>query len=251
MAKKALVTGASEGIGQAIARKLKDEGYLITSVARSETKLKAFTQELGAGHDYIVADLSIEAGQNKIAGALDAQHYDVLINNAGVGTVGDFTDVPLDRQISMLRLNAEAVVRLAYAFLKNSKDGDALINVSSALAFMPMPGMGLYSATKSFVTAFSDTLWFEQKKRGVYVMGLHPGITATNFQTAAGGRKEDLPEGMAQTSEQVAEVAIRELKARKKPTVISGGKNAIFAGTSRILPRKSIVTMTGNMMKKK
>ena len=86
MAKKALVTGASEGIGQAIARKLKNEGYLITSVARSETKLKAFTQELGAGHDYIVADLSVEAGQNKIAGALTAQHYDVLINNAGVGT---------------------------------------------------------------------------------------------------------------------------------------------------------------------
>src|ERR1700761_9266284 len=133
MTKKALVTGASEGIGQAIARKLKNEGYLITSVARSEAKLKAFTQELGPAHDYIAADLSIEAGQNKIVSALGAQHYDVLINNAGVGTVGDFTDVALDKQIAMLRLNAEAVVRLAYAFLKNSKDGDALINVSSAL----------------------------------------------------------------------------------------------------------------------
>ena len=82
-------------------------------------------------------------------------------------------------------------------------------------------------------------------------MGLHPGITDTNFHVASGGRKEDLPENMAQTPEQVAAVAIRELKARKKPTVISGGKNVIFAGTSRILPRKSIVTMTGKMMRKK
>lgn len=250
MSKKALVTGASEGIGQAIARRLRDEGYVITSVARSADKLKAFTAELGNGHDFIVADLATEAGQNSVAAALEKGNYSLLINNAGVGTLGAFTEVPLEKQMAMLSLNAAAVVRLAYAFLKNSKSGDALVNVSSALAFMPMPGMGLYSATKSFVTAFSDTLWYEQKKRGVYVMGLHPGITATNFQVAAGGRKEDLPSHLAQTPEQVADICIRELRARRKPTVISGGKNVIFAGTSRILPRKSIVTMTGKMMEK-
>ncbi|HTK83628.1 MAG TPA: SDR family NAD(P)-dependent oxidoreductase [Patescibacteria group bacterium] len=250
MSKKALVTGASEGIGQAIARRLKEEGYLVTSVARSADKLKTFTAELGSGHDLIVADLSTVAGQGKIADALEKGNYNLLINNAGVGTVGAFTEVPLEKQMAMLSLNAAAVVRLAYAFLKNAKSGDALVNVSSALAFMPMPGMGLYSATKSFVTAFSDTLWYEQKKRGVYVMGLHPGITATNFQVAAGGRKEDLPSHLAQTSEQVADICIKELRARRKPTVISGGKNVIFAGTSRILPRKSIVNMTGKMMEK-
>ena len=251
MTKKALVTGASEGIGQSIARKLaREEGYAITAVARNEEKLRAFVAELGTGHDYIVADLSGAAGQAAVTRALEDRNYALLVNNAGVGTQGVFTEVPVERQMAMLRLNVEALTLLSHIFLKKAKRGDALINVSSALAFMPMPGLGLYSATKSFVTALTDTLWFENKERGVYVMGLHPGMTDTGFQVHAGGRKEDLPANMAQTPDQVADFALKQLRERARPAVISGSKNVIFAGLSRVLPRKSVVSMTGKMMRR-
>lgn len=249
MARTAMVTGASEGIGYELAKKLAKNGYLITGVARNEIKLKALVLELGAGHKYVVADLSNIAGQEKVASALTTQHYDLLVNNAGVGLVGQFTDIPVDKQLNMMSLNCGAIVRLSHAYLKTSQAGDTLINVSSTLAFTPMPGLGLYCATKSFVTAFTECLWYEQRKRGVYVLGLHPGITSTNFQVNAGGRVEDLPKGLAQTPEQVADVVIEALQARLSPTIISGIKNKIFAGMFRFMPRKAMVNMTGGMMK--
>jgi short-subunit dehydrogenase len=150
--------------------------------------------------------------------------------------------------MAMFRLNCEAVVRFSYAFLKNAKRGNAMINVSSALAFMPTPSMALYSATKSFVSALTDSLWYEQRKAGVYVMGLCPGITETGFQVAAGGKTEDLPKGLSQTPEHVVDVAIKALQARQKPTVLTGIKNAVFAALSRFLSRRAIVKMTGGMM---
>ena len=248
MGKKAIVTGGSEGIGKAFAQKLAKEGYDVTVVARNETKLKELISQLGAAHSYIVADLSKMEGQEKVQQAIESGHFNLLVNNAGAGTVGDFTEVSFDQQMAMFRLNCEALLRLSYTFLKNAKSGDALINVSSALAMMPTPSMALYCATKSFVTALSDSLWYEQKKRGVYVMGLCPGITDTNFQVSAGGKKEDLPKGLSQTPEHVAEVAYQALLARANPTIFTGMRNTVFAGMSRILPRKVVVKMTGSMM---
>ncbi|MDZ4081878.1 MAG: SDR family NAD(P)-dependent oxidoreductase [Bdellovibrionales bacterium] len=251
MTKTALVTGGSNGIGKAFAERLASEGYAVTVVARSEAKLKALTEKLGPKHSYQVADLSSDDGQRKIQALIESGKFDLLVNNAGVGTVGSFTETPFDQQMAMFRLNCEAVVRFSYAFLKNAKRGDAMINVSSALAFMPTPSMALYSATKSFVTALTDSLWYEQQKAGVYVMGLCPGITETGFQVAAGGKTEDLPKGLSQTPEHVVDVAFKALLARKKPTVLTGMKNAIFAALSRFLSRKAVVKMTGGMMPQK
>jgi uncharacterized protein len=245
MHKKAIVTGASGGIGRAIAVRLVKEGYQITAVSRDATKLKNLIKELGDGHTFFEADLSTEAGQEKVVKALQTDHYNLLVNNAGVGAMGAFTEVPLERLMAMTRLNCDALVKLSHAFLKKAQPGDALVNVSSTLAFLPFPVAGLYSATKAFVTSFSESLWFEQKKRDVYVMALHPGITSTDFQINAGGKMEDIPKGLAQTPEQVAEVAVCELRARKKPTVISGAKNAMLAGISRLIPRKMTVSMMG------
>lgn len=249
MSKWAMVTGASEGIGHELAKKLSQNGYFVTGVARSEAKLKELVKELGTGHDYVVADLATDAGQDKITQALKAKRYDLLVNNAGVGVLGEFAATNVEKQAAMVNLNCMAVVKLSHAFLKGAQSGDTLINVSSTLAFTPMPGMGLYCATKSFVTALTECLWFENKKRGVYVFGLHPGITTTNFQVNAGGRVEDLPKGLAQTTTEVADVVLDALKSRARPTVISGYKNKLFAGMFRFMPRKSMVTMTGGMMK--
>jgi short-subunit dehydrogenase len=248
MAKKALVTGASAGIGRVFARALAKHGYEVTGVARNEEKLRSLVAELGAGHGYLVADLSTVDGQRNVAGALEREHYDLLVNNAGVGVVGGFTDVPVERTLAMMHLNCDALVFLAHTFLKKAQSGDALINVSSAVAFAPMPSFSVYCATKSFVTAFSEALWSEQKAKGVYVMGLCPGITTTDFQIHAGGRVEDLPKNLSQTPEEVVRVAIEALERRNAPTVISGVKNVLFAAMMRSLPRKTAANALSKMM---
>lgn len=247
MSKRALVTGASEGIGYVFAKRLAAEGYAVTAVARNEGKLKQLVAEIGNGHSYIVADLTTEAGQDAIVQAISTAHFDLLINNAGIAAMGTFTDIPLKRHRDVFVLNIGTVVKLSHAYLNTAKAGDALINVSSALAFMPMPVLGLYSATKAFVTSFSESLWFEQKPRGVYVMGLCPGITSTNFNEHSGGGTAATPKLMTQTPEQVVDTALKALKCHCKPTVISGVVNNIFAFMSRLMSRKAIASMMGQM----
>lgn len=246
-ARKVLITGASEGIGLAIARKLAGEGYSVTGVARSGDRLRDAMAGLGGPgtHDGIVADIADETARQAVIDAIRATHYDVLINNAGVGRTGAFGGSDVDKQVQVLRLNCEALIVLSHAFLQSARAGDALMNVSSALAFAPMPGLGVYSATKAFVTSFTESLWYEQRPRGVYVVALHPGMTSTDFQIHAGGKKGDLPAQMAQTPEQVADVAASALHTRMQPSVISGGKNAVFTGLTRLLPRKAVVSMMG------
>lgn len=247
MNKRALVTGASEGIGYVFAKRLAAEGYAVTAVARNEGKLKQLVAEMGSGHAYIAADLTTAVGQDAVIQAISAAHFDVLINNAGIAAMGAFTDIPLKKHVEVVTLNCETVVKLSYAYLKTAVAGDALINVSSALAFMPMPIIGLYSATKAFVTSFSESLWFEQKSRGVYVMGLCPGITSTNFNEHSGGGTAETPKLMTQTPEQLVDIALKALACRCKPTVISGVVNNVFAFMSRIMSRKAIANMMGKM----
>ena len=249
--KKALVTGASEGIGRIFAQRLATEGYEITSVARNEKRLKELVAGLGAGsHSYRMADLSTPEGVEVTAAELGKNHYNLLINNVGFGVYGAFYQTDVSKLQTMTRLNCDALVALAHAFLKAAQSGDALINLSSALAFLPMPSAGVYAATKAFVTSFSESLWYEQKDRGIYVMGLCPGITTTNFHERAGGTAEDRPpQGLAQTPEAVVDVALKALKKRSDPTVISGSKNTIMTTLTRIMPRKNVVSMMGNMAK--
>ena len=248
--KRAMITGASDGLGREFARALAKKGYEIVGVARSEEKLRALIDELGPGHRYRTADLSTPEGQKQIAEELDREHFDLLVNNAGVGAVGGFEAISLERTLAMMHLNCDAVVTLAHAFLRNARAGDAVINVSSGVAFLPMAGMSIYCATKAFVTSFSESLWYEQKDRGVYVMGLCPGITSTDFQVNAGGRTEDLPKNMSQTSTEVVEAALKALAERNGPTVASNTKNAVFTAFVRAMPRKAAANMVGKMNQK-
>lgn len=247
--KTALVTGASEGIGKEFAKHLALEDYKVIAVARNEKKLKELISEIGSGHSYLVADLTTESGLNKIIKVIEEQHFDLLVNNAGIGAVGKFTEIPLEKYKEVWSLNCDAVVKLSYAYLKTATKGDALINTSSSLAFMPVPSIGLYAATKAFVTSLSESLWYEQKSRGVYVMGLCPGMTSTNFNSNAGavGFANNAPKMMTQKPEQVVDKALKALKSRKKPTVISGSMNNFFIGLTKFMSRKAIVSMMGNM----
>lgn len=245
--KRALITGASDGIGREFAVQLGREGWQVTAVARNEGRLKEVVAGLGGGAKYLLADLGTAEGVKIAADELKSSHYDLLVNNAGFAVNGRFSDSSLERQQEMIDVNVKAVVSLAYAFLGQAKSGDALINLSSGLAFLPMPSVGLYAATKALVTSFSESLWYEQKSRGIYVMGLCPGITVTSFFRNSGGGELKAPSILTQTASQVVAKALRELKARRKPSVLSGTMNNILAFTTRFRTRKSVVRQMGAM----
>ncbi|MFD9355411.1 SDR family NAD(P)-dependent oxidoreductase [Streptomyces sp. NPDC060031] len=235
----ALITGATEGIGRAFARALASEGRPVTAVARTEQRLQALMTELGpGGHDYLVADLTTPEGVRTVADALKATPYDLLINNAGLARSGPFTDTPLDQALPLLRLNCEAVVTLAHAFLATAHPGAALVNVASTLAFAPKPGQAVYSATKAFVTSLSEALWYEQKPRGVHVMALCPGPTATRP-----GLHADTPSVLVQTPEAVVASALAALSRRRRPTVVPGRANTLLAAAARVLPRTTALSL--------
>ncbi len=244
---RALVTGASEGIGREFAKQLAAGGYQITAVARNEARLKQLIKEIGKNHSYLIADLSDPKSTAKIQKDLEKNHYDLLINNAGFGVYGAFYKESLDKFQSMTRVNIDSLVSLSHSFLKTAKQGDALINVSSTLGLVAMPSSGVYSATKAFVTSFSESLWYEQKKRGVYVMGLCPGATVSEFFKRAGGDPKDFPHGIAQTAEDLVKYALSALKKRSSPTVISGFPNKLLYRISKWIGRKGTINLMGKM----
>lgn len=250
--KKALVTGASEGIGREFAIQLSQQGYQLKVVARNGSRLKELVDELGEGHSYLVADLSEPKDLNLVKEALQNTHFDLLVNNAGFGVYGPFHDTPCASYDQMVALNIGALMHLSHVFLKKAQKGDALLNVSSTLAMVPFPNNAVYAATKAFVTSFTESLWYENRDRGVFVMGLNPGVTKTNFHERAGGSDENLPpEMISQTAEEVARSAIRSLHKRRRPTLITGAPNKALAAFARLLPRSTMVNMIGEFMSKK
>jgi hypothetical protein len=122
----------------------------------------------------LVADLADPDQLQRVAADVESTGYSLLVNNAGYGIYGRFEEVSLDRQEHLMTVNMNALVRLSHAFLKKAVAGDALINVSSALSLLSYPGGAVYAATKAFVTNFTESLWYENKDRGVYVMALLP-----------------------------------------------------------------------------
>ena len=242
--KKILMTGGSDGIGLAAARALTAEGGVVTLVARNPEKLQAALRSLpGSGHSSLSADLSTAEGMGLVAKHIDENRYDVFINNAGAAAYGNFSEVALDRQLEVMHLNMDAVVVLAHHYLRQARRGDALVNTASTTGLMSLPGIGVYTATKAFVNILSETLWWEQKNQGVYVMGFNPGGTSSGFHTASGGNKDAF--AAMQTPEAVAKELVRALRQRTRPRVISGGMNRLFVFLGRLLPRKAVINMMG------
>jgi len=245
--KTALVTGASSGIGAAFARALAREGYSITCVARSEDKLQQLAKELGDSHRVLVADLADPIQLQRVIDDIEKTGYSLLVNNAGYGIYGRFEEIPLDQQLHLMSVNMNALVRLSHAFLKQAASGDALINVSSALSLLTYPGGAVYAGSKAFVTNFTESLWYEFKDRGVYVLALLPGVTDTNFHVVAtGGKASPVPGTMNYPPEIVVKAALDALKKRKAPSIISGPiyRFLTFLNT-RLMSRKTMVGIMG------
>ena len=246
-AKRALVTGASSGIGHVFAKELVLENYSVTGVARSEDKLQSIFQKLGAEHKYIVADLTKTDELEIVEKELSNTKYSLLVNNSGYAIYNRFGNVPLEKHENLMYLNMNALVRLSYKFLKTATAGDALINVSSALSRLSYPGGAVYCGTKGFVTCFTESLWYEYKDNGVYVMALLPGLTLTNFHNVAfDDNPPKLPDRLAYPPEVVVSEALKTLKERKRPSYISGPRYRYLASiVSRFLSRKKIIEIMG------
>ena len=247
MEKNALVTGASGGIGFVFAQALAREGYAVTAVARREEKLRELVQSLpGAGHTYQVCDLSDSAAVERLAAHVEETHYDLLVNNAGAGHYASFEDTPLVKMQEIMRLNCDALLRLSHAFLVRAERGDALVNVASILSMLPYPPANVYAATKAFVLSLSESLWYENKSRGVYVLALCPGVTESGFHTAAGGTAHEKPSTwLTQTAEEVVAETMHALHHRKNPVLITGWKNRLGLFFTRLLTHKKIVKLMG------
>lgn len=254
--KTTLITGASSGIGEAFARKLAALNRNVLLVARSEDKLVTLCNELGRNNqiraEYVVLDLADPKASQRLYEETEERGLiiDTLINNAGVGAMGEFTSLGLERQLAMIDLNARAVVELTYRFLgpmRERKQG-TIVNVASTAGFQPVPYMSTYAATKAFVLAFSEALWEENRDHGVHVMALCPGVTDTNFFAAA--QTDRPPMRVAELPEDVVETALRGL-ARGKSHVVSGWTNLFMIEAERLVPRDLVTRVTGRVMKSK
>ena len=249
-----LITGASSGIGEVFARRLAARGRNVLLVARSEEKLGTLCNELGRSNSiraqHVALDLSLPESPARLFEETEKRglSIDLLVNNAGFGSFGDFAKADLARELNMIDLNVKALVELTYRFLqpmRERKQG-AIINVASTAAFQGVPFMATYAATKAFVLSFSEALWEENRSHGIKVMALCPGVTETNFFEAAHGQKP--PARASQTPEEVVDTALRGL-ARGKSHIISGWINRAMTESERLVPRSLVTRMAGRMMR--
>lgn len=183
----ALITGASSGIGAALAREFAGRGHGVTLVARGEEPLRALADELASQHgvraEAIACDVTDPAARDRLAAAVDAAglRVDVLANNAGFGTYKPFVEIPRERLIEETRVNTEAVVDLTARWLPGmvERGAGAVLVTASTAAFQPLPGNALYAGAKSFALVFAEGLHHEVKGAGVTVTALCPGPVAS------------------------------------------------------------------------
>ncbi len=187
-----LITGASSGIGYEMAHELAGKKFNLILVARTETKLQQMQAELKSTHGIIVhyfaADLSDVNAARALYKNVKQENLVVshLVNNAGVGNYGHFIKTSLEEELKMIELNISSLVVLSKLFAKDmvSRRSGRIMNIASLVAFLPFPYFSVYSATKAFVKAFSETLAAELEGTGVVVTSLYPGTVDTGFTTA-------------------------------------------------------------------
>ena len=249
-----LITGASSGIGEVFARKLAGYGHNLLLVARSEEKLIALCNELGRSDgiraQHVAMDLSRADAPAKLFAEARARRLeiDLLINNAGFGSMGDFAKLDLARELNMIDLNVRSLVELTHQFLQPMRErkSGAIINVASTAGFQPVPFMATYAATKAFVLSFSEALWEENRPYGIKVMALCPGVTETGFFEAA--RMHKPPARASQTPEDVVDTALRGLK-HGRSHIISGLPNYLMVQSERLVPRSLIARVAGMVLR--
>jgi len=240
---RALITGASSGIGVAFARALRARGERVLLVARRRERLEALARELGEDDSSVlVTDLAKPDAASHVAAEVARRGFEIerLVNNAGVGHTARFHQQPTDRIGSMLDLNVRAVVDLTRAFLPGmvERGRGSIINVASNAAFQPVPFLTVYAATKAFVLSFSEGLATELEGTGVSVQALCPGLTRTEFLEVAETHTQGLLVNRmpAMTADDVVRASLKALDKRRL-RVIPGLPNQALARVQGLLPR--------------
>ncbi len=258
----ALITGASSGIGAAFAKALAMRQTNLVLVARAKDKLHLLAQQLQEQYpiqiEVLAQDLAAPGAASSVFEAVTQKNIaiDLLINNAGFGDYGLFSESSLAKQLEMIQVNISALLELTYHFLPQmqQRGSGGVINISSIAGFQPMPYMSVYAATKAFVLSFSEALWAENQDKGVKVLAVCPGPTQTDFFDRAGFAR--LASSTSDNQRSVSpEVVVHEaLKALdgETATVVTGGfGNQIIVNLPRFFPRETLVKIVEQQFRPK
>ncbi|MGH6727798.1 MAG: SDR family NAD(P)-dependent oxidoreductase [Pseudolabrys sp.] len=252
-----VITGASAGIGVALARVFARNGHALALVARREDRLRALADELAAAGSprplVIVADLQRSNIAGTIGDALTAQGAEpqYIVNNAGFGLVGTAATLDRAEQLAMIDVNIRALTELSLAFVDSlARHQGGILNVGSMAGFLPGPGMTVYYATKAYVLSFSEALHSELKSRGVRVSVLCPGPVPTEFAARAGISDSMAPGMLVQSAEQVAEAGYRGLMQGKR-TIVLGLTNRLVTLLIRVVPRSLLLAVVDRRQRRR
>jgi uncharacterized protein len=249
-----LITGASSGIGLELAKIFAKNGHNLVLVARSENVLnelkKKFEEEHNIKVKIIVQDLKYYNAPTAIYDAVNLANINVniLINNAGFGTYGKFSETDVETELEMIQVNVTALTHLTKMFLPDmlKNNSGRIMNVASTAAFQPGPLMAVYFATKAYVLSFSEALAEELHDTNIKVTALCPGPTNTNFQKSAKIDNGDVFTSKIPTGKEVAEYAYEAL-VKGKRVAIHGAKNRMLVTATRFAPRKTVAKMVRKM----
>ncbi|RKH32015.1 SDR family oxidoreductase [Corallococcus praedator] len=251
---RALVTGASSGLGEVFARELAARGMDLILVARSEDRMRTLATKLQAEHGIQAEVIALDLGREGAGRELHARcqekglRVDLLVNNAGFGSHGAFESASFARQHEQVMLNVTALADTCHLFLPDmlARGVGGILNVASIAGFQPVPYMAIYGATKAFVLSFTEALSEETRERGVRVLALCPGPVQTAFFDVVGTKQAAV--GPLAPAEGVV---LRALKAldQGRASVVPGWRNWFQANMTRFAPRWVGLRVAGGMMK--
>ena len=268
--KNVLITGASSGIGLAMAKDFANRGANLILTARSEDKLMQLAKDL-SGKDIrthvFIEDISLPNSAQKLFNQVNAAELevDVLVNNAGYGRWGNFDECPMEDYENMVHLNVTSLTELSYLFVDQmvKRGSGGIINVASTAAFFPIPYSAVYAATKAYVLSLSEALNFEYSKKGVHVMAVCPGATESKFINVATENSERLKQRLLNVDRVKNKLTTSKIQAAEdcskealdaylkgKIYVITGQNNRNRYTMSRFFSRKTNLNWSGKIFKK-
>ena len=252
----AVVTGASSGLGAIFADQLAKRGLSLMLTGRDQARLSEVAQRVrqiapNVDVELVVGDLGTDAGIDDLVARLEGRAIDVLVNNAGFGTYGEFSEIDTGREHDLIAVNVDALVRLTHAVLPGmlARDRGGILNVASTIAFQPGPYQATYGASKAFVLSLSQALWAETRGSGVTVTALCPGPTRTGFVDALGSDVSHtaIYRHLA-APEPVVAAGLRALD-RGHAVVVPGLRNRVMAEGGRLTPGWLSALISGRLLR--
>jgi len=254
--KTALITGASSGLGADFARQLAELGCDLVLVARREDRLRELQAELTARFqvrvDCLALDLLDPVARQGLYDRLEksGRIVDVLVNNAGLGVYGTFSETAWDHLAIMLELDVAALTHLTRLFVPDmvARGSGRILLIGSTGSFQPTPTYAAYAAAKAYVLSFGEALHYELRKTGVRCTVLCPGVTRTEFFQVSGQEMTTFQKATVMESADVARIGLRAMR-KGRSCVVAGGINAFFAWGTRLLPRQALAAITARFMR--